>query len=194
MDEVVTQIGSRLNKIRKDRQLSLEDLASATGFTKSYLSKIENAKKVPPIGSLSLITGALGIELSHLFQPAQEEQKPETRASVVRATERQSVVRGGTTFGYDYESLGAGFKGKRMDPFVFTFPCHIGEDVHFEHEGQEFVFVVSGRLEFKVDQDKWDLGPGDSIYFDAALPHRGRAIGGEAKALVVICSTDPVPS
>ena len=78
-----------------------------------------------------------------------------------------------------------------MNPFVFTFPKEISEDVYFEHEGQEFVFVLSGRVNFKVSDQEWVLGPGDSIYFDAPLRHRGHALGKEAKALVVTCEASP---
>ena len=194
MDSVVEQIGIRLNRLRKERNLSLEALASATGFTKSYLSKIENAKKVPPIGSLARIAAVLNIELSQLFQGAEADQAVSDKACVVKANERRAVVRGGTTFGYDYQSLASQFPAKRMDPFVFTFPTEIGEDVFFEHDGQELVFVLSGRIEFRVDDQEWVLSSGDSIFFDASLPHRGRALGGEAKALVVICSDDPTAS
>jgi len=187
MDQVVEQIGGRLLKARKAQQLSLDALALETGFTKSYLSKIENAKQVPPIGSLVRIAGVLGIEMSDLFETNERAVDAERGVCVVRANKRQAVVRGGTTFGYDYESLGGQFSGKLMDPFIFTFPSSISEDVQFEHAGQEFVFVLSGRLEFKVKDQTFELDPGDSIYFDAALPHRGRAIGGESKALVVNC-------
>lgn len=195
MDEIGTHIGGRLKQLRSERRLSLDELADKTGFTKSYLSKIENAKKVPPIGSLARISAALEIELSQIFQDdSLEDAEVDPQASVVRATQRRSVVRGGTTFGYDYQSLGGRFPTRRMDPFVFTFPSELGEDVFFEHEGQEFVFVLSGRLEFRVGDEEWVLRTGDSIIFDASLPHRGRAVNGEAKALVVISSDDSEPS
>jgi hypothetical protein len=73
-----------------------------------------------------------------------------------------------------------------MEPFLFTFPSSVSEEVFFEHDGEEFVFVVAGRVRFLVDGREWVLNPGDSVYFDASLPHRGEAVGGEAKALVII--------
>ncbi len=194
MDKISTHISGRLKQLRSERRLSLDELADKTGFTKSYLSKIENAKNVPPIGSLARISAALGIELSQIFQDDSSDAEADPQAAVVRATQRRSVVRGGTTFGYDYQSLGGRFPTKRMDPFVFTFPTELGEDVFFEHEGQEFVFVLSGQLEFRVGDEEWVLRAGDSIIFDASLPHRGRAVNDDAKALVVISSDDSEPS
>ena len=192
MNEIISQISVRLKRFRIERQLSLAELASATGFTKSYLSKIENATKVPPIGTLARISAALDVQLSEFFPESENDgDSDQAKIVVVLATERPSIIRGGTTFGYDYESLGGGFPSRWMNPFVFTFPENIGEDVYFEHEGQEFIFVLSGRVNFKVGDQEWVLEPGDSIYFDASLMHRGHALGKEAKALVVTCETNP---
>ena len=77
-----------------------------------------------------------------------------------------------------------------MEPFLFTFPEHIGKEILFEHEGEEFIFVISGRVRFLVDGREWILEPGDSIYFDSTLQHRGESIGGDAKALVVFYSPE----
>ncbi len=192
MNEIISQISVRLKRFRIERQLSLAELASTTGFTKSYLSKIENATKVPPIGTLARISAALDVQLSEFFPESENDgDSDQSKIIVVLATERPSIIRGGTTFGYDYESLGGGFPSRWMNPFVFTFPKEIGEDVYFEHEGQEFIFVLSGRVNFKVSDQEWVLGPGDSIYFDASLRHRGHALGKEAKALVVTCEAGP---
>jgi quercetin dioxygenase-like cupin family protein len=69
---------------------------------------------------------------------------------------------------------------------VLTFPSHISREVFFEHDGEEFIFVLSGRVEFETGGRKVVLEPGDSLYFDSSMPHRGRSLGDEAKALVVI--------
>ena len=118
------QIGLKLRQIRKSRKMTLEDLADQTGFTKSYLSKIENSKKTPPIGSLAKICSALDTEIAELFNEGDEGARPAfsgKRYCVVRAEERHTVVRGGTSFGYDYKSLAHRLPHKRMDPFLFTF-------------------------------------------------------------------------
>jgi len=188
MQTLNKQIGERLRRLRKTRRLTLDELATATGFTKSYLSKIENSKKIPPIASLTKISRALDTELTYFFQASEDPAEMEEGICVVRAGERQTVVRGGTSFGYDYKSLAHRFPHKKMEPFLFTFPEHIGKEIFFEHEGEEFIFIISGRVRFLVDGREWVLEPGDSIYFDSTLQHRGEAVGGDAKALVVFYS------
>ena len=163
--------------------LTLEQLAAETGFTKGYLSKIENSKKVPPIGTLARIARALKTEITELLH---DDARGSGRTfCVVRAGERRPVVRGGTAFGYDYVSLAYSRSHKKMEPFLFTFPSEIDKYVFFEHEGEEFIFILSGRVEWQAGSEKVILAPGDAVYFDARLPHRGRALDGEATAVVV---------
>jgi transcriptional regulator with XRE-family HTH domain len=182
-------IGERLKRLRTLRGMTLERLAQATGLTKSYLSKIENARKVPPIATLSRIAQALSTGIGSFFGGRTHEREG---ASLVRRAERLPIVRGGTAFGYDYESLAHNRLAKRMDPFVFTFPSRIDRHVYFEHEGEEFIFVLSGRVVFQVGDERWTLTEGDSLYFDAAVPHRGWRQGrGEARALVVMHAREP---
>jgi transcriptional regulator with XRE-family HTH domain len=178
-------IGARIAQLRARLGMTLEQLAAGTGFSKGYLSKIENSRKVPPIGSLARIAAALHTDISEFLHAPSG--LPDRGFSVVRATQRQPVVRGGTAFGYDYVSLADNHRDKKMEPFLFTFPSQIDKYVFFEHEGEEFMFVLSGRVEWQAGSHKLVLEPGDSIYFDARLPHRGRALDGEARALVVTC-------
>ena len=182
------QIGPRLRRIRKRRGVTLEALASKTGLTKGYLSKIETGKKVPPIATLSRISRATDCEITYFFQECHDNDGFDDRVSVVKANERRPVVRGGSTFGYDYKSIAHTLQSKAMDPFIFTFPAEIQGDTFFEHEGEELVFILSGTVAFEIAGREVALSPGDSVYFDSSLPHRGRSVDGTAQALVIIYS------
>lgn len=168
--------------------MTLDELAVLTGFSKSYLSKIENGMSTPPIGTLSKISQAFACDIGHFLR--QENGLLEDAVSVVHLRERQAVVRGGTSFGYDYASLAHKKRNKRMEPFVFTFPADIDVDTFFEHEGEEFIFILSGKAEFQTKRngivEKWMLNKGDSLYLDSYVPHRGRSLSGDSQALVVI--------
>lgn len=185
----------RLRTARIEHGLTLEALAELSGFTKGYLSKIENGKKAPPIGSLARIARAMGMELSYFFVDADaaDTVSPESAdapVSVVHHWERKPVFRGGSAYGYDYVSLAHKKQRKHMDPFMFTFPSEINLDFFFEHEGEEFVFLLSGKVEFefkvKGKLQRCILEAGDSLYFESSTPHRGRALEGDAQALVVV--------
>ncbi len=182
-------IGDHLKALRAARGMTLDRLAAATGLTKSYLSKIQNSRKLPPIATLSRIAQALGTGIGSFFGDILKQGKG---ASVVRKSERLPVVRGGTAFGYDYVSLAHERLVKHMEPFVFTFPSKIDRHVFFDHGGEEFVFILSGKVIFQVGDERCAL-EGDSMYFDAAIPHRGWSVGRDASALVVIQSTHTKP-
>lgn len=185
---------ARLKALRVRSGLTLDALAERSGFTKGHLSKIENGRAAPPIATLARIARALNQDLSYFFidsahqEPLQPVQDP--RVSVVHRWERKPVVRGGTGFGYDYVSLAHKKAHKRMEPFIFTFPSEVDIDTYFEHTGEEFLYILTGEVEFEIKIDgqlrRWNLEPGDSIYFESSLPHRGRSPSGDAQALVVI--------
>jgi transcriptional regulator with XRE-family HTH domain len=177
-------VGQHIAQLREERRMTLERLAQVTGFTKGYLSKIENDRKVPPIATLSRIAQALHTDIGSFFQSSPRAVAREV--TVVRASERPAVQRGGSAFGYDYVGLALKRGNKRMDPFIFTFPPRIEKHVFFEHHGEEFLFVLSGTVEFQVGGEHFTLRKGDSIYFDSSVPHRGWSRGSEATALVVI--------
>lgn len=186
--DIERYIGTHVATLRASRNLTQEQLADATGVTKGYVSKIENGHIVPPIGTLVKIAQALHVEVTEFLKASGDGY--DDAMSIVRISERRPEVRGASAFGYDYVSLAHKKRHKHMEPFLFTFPTDISSDVRFEHEGEEFLFILSGRVEWEMEIDgapkKWTLEAGDSLYFESRIPHRGRGIGGEAKALIVI--------
>jgi transcriptional regulator with XRE-family HTH domain len=183
------QLGPRLCELRTARGFTQDSLAAETGFTKGYLSKIENSKVIPPIGTLMKIARVLGTDLADLFGSNRVSDQDDA-VCIVRSWEGQAVIRGGNSFGYDYIALADKRHHKQMEPFVMIFPPHVEKDVRFDHEGEELMFILSGKVELSIVIDgrvrTWVLSPGDSAYFDSSIPHRGRSLQGESRALVVI--------
>jgi transcriptional regulator with XRE-family HTH domain len=179
------KIAQKIKAFRVERNLTLDDLGKKTGFTKGYLSKLENSKKVPPIATLSRITKALNVEIADFFD--REINHP--RHSIVRKGERKSVIRDGTLFGYYYESIAYKKHQKTMEPFIITLIPHAKDHTIFEHGGEELMFVLEGKMSVFLGDKRYILEEGDCLYFDSSIPHRGECIGDkEAKTLVVITS------
>jgi transcriptional regulator with XRE-family HTH domain len=180
MDEL--KIVKKIRSIRLQRKLTLQQVADRTGFTRSYLSMLESGKKSPPIATLSRIARALDVDIAAFF----EQKTPENRITVVLKGEREVVVRDGSTFGYVYESVAPAKRQKIMEPFVITHPPGI-EGSWSDHEGEEFLYVLEGKVRFFYGEKEYILEEGDCIYFDGSIRHRGDGIGdGPAKTLVVI--------
>ena len=183
------ELGRRLNELRIARGFTQDQLAAETGFTKGYLSKIENSKVIPPIGTLVKLARVLDTDLANLFGGNSDESRAEP-IYIDRLRERQRIIRGGNSFGYDFIALADKLPHKHMEPFVMIFPPGVEKDVRFDHEGEEFMFILTGKVELTVVMESgvrvWVLSAGDSAYFDSSLPHRGRSLLGESRALVMI--------
>lgn len=188
MTDIERNIRTRVVERRLEIGITQERLAAAAGLTKGYISKIENGHVVPPIGTLVRIANALNEDVSAFLK--EPEIGPEDAVSIVRSDERQTVIRGATAFGYDYTSLAHTKRSKHMEPFLFSFPGHLEKSVHFEHEGEEFIFLLKGEVEFEFIIDSkartYVLREGDSVYFESHIPHRGRSLAEDSRALVVI--------
>ena len=171
---------------RRQRKMTLDELAGSTGLSKGYLSKIERANKLPPFSTLNKIAEALGVETASLFAK-NSEPLPDPRIAVVRSDEGCSVSSDGALYGYQYETLGHGKKGKHMEPYIIE-PA-VDELAVFQHEGEEFMYTLEGTHELTYDGQKYILNKGDSVYFDASVPHSGRSLGKKrARILAVMFS------
>jgi transcriptional regulator with XRE-family HTH domain len=177
MDE--ESIIRNIKRLRLGRRMTLDRLAVLTGLTKGYLSRIENSKKAPPVSTLSKISDALGTDITEFFikDPARP-QESDTSISITRKDETLRLGRKGLAPGYIYEALAYRMRGKNMESYIIT----VGEKLSpsgFRHEGEEFIHVLRGKLEFTYDRKKYLLNPGDSAYFDASKVHNGKSIGGK---------------
>ena len=184
MDE--RQIVKNIKKIRQAKKMSLEKLASLSGLTKGYVSKIENSDKAPPFSTISKIANALDTDISILI--AEDSETPEDmNLCIVRKNERKVVVSKETLYGYHYEALAHKKVGKNMEPYIVV-PAFDEKGV-FSHEGEEFMYVLEGTHEFVYDNKIYQLNEGDSVYFDSIIPHSGRSLGEKkAKLLAVMYS------
>ena len=188
-DEVAAlSIGNKVRRLRLKRGMTLKEVAERTGLSKPLLSQIENNTGAPPIATLIKISNALGVKIGHFFQDAPDQG----RLVVVRREERMGLKRLNHAdryagIGYRYESLAHPMVDKQMEPFIVEIDPREASEVQFnQHRGEEFIFVLEGRLEFRSPDRTIEMDEGDSIYFDAAITHGLRGIGGPVKVMVVV--------
>lgn len=183
----IEALGRRIQARRSERGVTLDVMSDRTGFSKGYLSRIENGKKTPPLDTLARIARALGTDVNTLLSERRAEA--ETAApffNVVRAGERRRVLRTESAFGYDYDRLSDGDAPALMQPFVVSLPVDVDRHVFFEHDGQEFIYVLTGRVEWQIGHHHTVLEVGDSLYLDSRIPHRARAVDAPATAIIVL--------
>ena len=158
------EIGQKLKDLRLQKKFSLGQLAGKVGLTRSFLSQVEKDKTSPSIPSLIKILSALDTSIGEFFQTVEE--KPSV---FIKKKERR--------FFQDSESptrmasLSTGFKNPRMEPFYVEFEGGRSSEL-ISSQGEAFVFVFEGALELAVADESYILETGDSLYFDASIPHR----------------------
>ena len=180
-DALSLTVGTRLREAREARQLSLRGLARAVDLSPGMLSQIENGHARPSVGTLWALVSELGLSLDALFPAVDEtEAAPRSGPVVQRAGSRQVLELSGDV---SWEQLNAPDDTGVVFAHVTYRP---GEATHehadlprARHTGQEYGYVVSGRLVVEVGDDEVELGPGDAITFDSETPHRFRAAGEE---------------
>lgn len=186
MDEKA--IVEKIKALRKNRQITLKDLAKKTGLTEGYLSKIENADNAPPFSTLSKIAECLDIDISYLLLPENGSDKENPNIVVVKKEAIEDGRFSGNphrkrVHGYQFEALATGKLGKNMEPYILVPDFEPGESL--QHDGEEFFYVLEGKIEFLYGTEKYILSKGDCLYFESHIPHNGRSLG-EKKAKVLI--------
>jgi transcriptional regulator with XRE-family HTH domain len=177
------EINKRLKIFREERKMTLVELAQRTGFSKGYLSKIENTKKAPPVSTLIKLSKVLNVSISEIFGEVPDRDP----FCLVKKGERRMMARDGSVLGYAYETLAHKYFNKHMEPFVVTLPASVKKNHVFQHEGEEMVFMLEGNMKVFYGDKEFLVEEGDCLYFNAKVPHHAVCHGRKkVKFLMVI--------
>jgi transcriptional regulator with XRE-family HTH domain len=183
-DEPV-DVGARLRALREGRRLSIKALAEASGLAVNTLSLIEHGKSSPSVSTLQQLAAALRVPITAFFTP----EAPRSRVVYHRAGEL-----GATPFPHGaLTNLGVGIARRSIEPLLLALDpgASSGHDA-IAHSGQEFVHGLHGHITYTVAGQIYLIGPGDSLLFEAALPHGWHNHGeAPASALLVLCPYEP---
>lgn len=169
--------------LRKNYGWTIEALAQQTGLTKSYLSKIERGLSVPSIAVALKLAHALKVDVEQLFSDHSSQQP----ITVVRAGERTAIATSGKASKPAYEGIATQLSHKKLLPFVMYPPKDFATSAFKEHTGEELMFVHKGEIEVDFAGRTEQLQVGDSVYFNAQIPHRVRSLGrAQAQVLIVV--------
>ena len=183
-----SHIGPRLRAQREQLGLSLRELARRIGVSASLISQIERDKVNPSVSTLYSLVRELGLRMGDLFSDeGASVTAPASASSPLVTPEARALIN--LESGVTWERLTAaadpGVEFLRVVYGVGSESCP--EDSLIRHGGKEYAYVVAGRLCVQVGFDRYELGPGDSISFDASSPHRLSTIGDRpAEAIWVV--------
>ncbi|MBQ8046681.1 MAG: helix-turn-helix transcriptional regulator [Prevotella sp.] len=175
MDESIHQIGQRLKGLRDVLDIPAEEVAELCEIPLEHYLKIEAGEADPSVYRLSRISKRYGIALDVLLFGE------EPRMGSYFLTRKGKGLSQQRPNAYKYQSLAASFRGRQTDPFYVEIdPLPEGKTFkQNSHGGQEFDYVLEGRLEVTIGEKTLTLDEGDSVYLDASHPHSMRALGGK---------------
>jgi quercetin dioxygenase-like cupin family protein len=174
-DETVSSVGKKLKKLRADKNITLDQLANETGFSSDTLKRIEAGKEWPPVGTLLQISKALDVDSSLLLKEHASSSKNRARAFKKRTDD------------YAYRTLTPGVENKHLKAFAISIEAmqeHKG--VSYQHEGEEFIYVLSGKIEVTVGEHVNAHKKGESLHFNSGIRHKLKNIGKENAELLVV--------
>jgi len=178
----LVELAQRIRTLRKERGLSLKDLAKSTQLTGSVLSKVENFRVTPSLPALGRIASALGVTVSELVEGLDE--KP--RLTIVRKNERKIVARDKPKSKFIYHALAYRRASKAMEPFLVEIPGGEARKQLLAHEDDEFFIILEGDLDFEYGDEIFHLNKDDCVYADGNVKHRlVNKKSGQAKILIV---------
>lgn len=163
-------LGERLRQRRKALGKTQQQVADAASLTVGFISQVERGLSTPSLSSLYNLAKALEANVDFFVShtPAQR------HSLVTHSGERQTYRVPGIARSYEF--FERGFPDALLNACLSHVPPgHASETM--SHEGEEFVYLVSGRMLYEVDGAGYELGPGDTLHFDSRRPHRGTNIG-----------------
>lgn len=177
-------IGPKVRELRSRKKMRLVELGAHTGLSAALLSKIERGKMYPTLPTLLRIALVFSVGLDYFFTD-------EPRAvSVVRKSERRRFPDrpGARKIAYHFESLDFSAQERTMSAYLAEFEAAPVDDVKLHtHPGEEFLFVLDGKLGLYVQDGETLLDAEDAVHFDSTLPHGYRRVGRRrCRALVVV--------
>ncbi len=178
-------VGERVRRARESRGLTVEDMCKRTDLDPDTLTAIEQGSLAPPLGVIIRLAKALEMRMGYFISG--KEEKPYT---IVRHKDRKVVSRYDSRkskhYGYEFESLAPYKKDRHMEPFLVSLEPAMTEHERSTHQGQEFIYVLEGRMEVRLGEEIHLLEAGDSIYYDSNVPHLVKCHGNEATRILAV--------
>ncbi len=175
-------VGARLRILRKRRGLSLRALAEMCNVSPNTVSLIERGLSSPCVDTLQCLATGLGVPITAFF----ETEEPPVRLILTRPHERIRTRCPGMTM----EHLGSGLPNQSLVSFLITLEPGVGADAKpIVHLGEEWVYCLEGVIVYEVEGEQFRLEPGDSLLFEASLPHRWRNPGPLQASVILVLQT-----
>jgi len=181
MEDQIKQIADRLQGLREVLEISVEEAATTCDITKEQYLKYESGHFDIPVSILHRMAHKYNFELTSLLSG----EEPHMHSYSLTRKDKGIVI--DRRQAYKYQSLAGNFLNRKAEPFLVVIEPKDDACVSYNsHPGQEFNFMIEGKLKLFLGEKEMILHPGDSIYFDSGLPHGMLAQDGKAAKFLAI--------
>ena len=180
-DQIQAQLssfGARLRELRLKRGWTLEELACRSGLSKAFLSRLESGGRQASIAAALTLAGIFNVSVASLFESQLEP------CVIVRGAEAVEK----SINGLKYAPLSNAGRFFNLQPIKVIVPVSRRGNEHYQHDGEEWVYVLSGALTLSLAGKTYDLAPGDAAHFDSRRPHRLIAKGKKDAEVLLVAS------
>ncbi|MCK8059394.1 MULTISPECIES: helix-turn-helix domain-containing protein [unclassified Fusibacter] len=162
---MLNQLGKRIKEMRVKKEMTLKNLSDATGLSTGFISQLERGLTTISVDSLQKLSDALEVNLNYFFKTAVK------REDVVLKRHQRSILSVENQF--IYYQMSSDYTDKLLFPrMIELLPQKELEKIDtFSHEGEEFIYVVEGILTLVVDDELYELYPGETAHFNSARSH-----------------------
>ncbi|UXY23209.1 XRE family transcriptional regulator [Streptomyces cynarae] len=168
-------VAPQLRALRRRAGLTLEAAARAAGLSPAHLSRLETGRRQPSLPMLLALARIYGTTVSELLGETVAD-----RDAVVRAADMEPTRAGGWAYWQ------AGGAGRGMQALRVHIPYGTQGDIVRVHPGEEWLYVLKGRLRLRLGDSTHLLAPGDSAHFDSLTPHRLAAADHDGTELLFV--------
>ena len=180
----VVDVGQQLRQLRNQHELSIRQLAEKSGLNVNTLSMIENGKSSPTVATLQQLAFSLEVPITAFFETGEAP----SQIAFQKANRRGEIQ---FAHGLLYD-LGAGLVRGGAEPFLIKLePGADSGPQPIMHTGREFVYCLEGLLGYRIEEQSFSLEPGDSLFFEAHLPHCWQNLGNtHSQSLLILCPSE----
>lgn len=181
--DIILQISSRIKEKRKEKKITLQELAAEAGVTKGLISQIENNRTVPSLTVLLSIIKSLHVDLNDFFEKIDLLDKNEP--AIIRASQYENIEKEYAE-GIEYRRI-TSFKydGKLVD-IVFYKQSRSVRKGYVSTNAHEFNYMIKGSMQYTIENKKYKLNAGDSFYYDARKSHTTKCLSTEPYEMLVV--------
>lgn len=185
-EDMLIQISNKIKDIRKQKNITVQELANKADVSKGLISQIENNRTVPSLPVLMKIIQSLNLDMNDFFKDITTPKKSVPKV-IIKKTKDYQLFEKEVATGFVYKRIMTrNLQGGPIDIVLLELKKGARRSQMVKTEAYEYKYIMKGKVEYIIDGKKYILEEGDSLFFDGRLGHKPANIGDEDALILVV--------